>query len=758
MKTPNTRWNMDWKRLLPALLGVTAFIGAGPGLTSTATAALRDGLVAYWPLDGNLNDQIANNHGTGQGSAPIQYGAGKLGDGIDLDGADQFVEINPANEEVFDFGAPAAPTGFTLSMWFRVDALTKSWQALAAKGEDNHWRLHRRGDTDTITGNGGNADVPQGPTDINDGQIHHLALVSDPGTEVRLYVDGNLESTGPPPSLENNAMPMMLGENPEARGRTWDGLIDDVGAWNRPLLEAEVQEIYNGGNAGKSIGDLIRPVASYDFNTNPAGTVELTGTSAWRSTDGVDNSGYISITDAANDQRGAIIIPDPTGGAAIQGFLFSADLRVGGGTPSPADGFSLNLPRPNDPLYEPPRGEGYASSPTNEANLPEEGSTTGLGIGLDAWFSGGADVIGFSVRVDNELVTQIPAATLNGEATDATSLQTGPDAAGLTWQPFTADLVNGELTLTWKGVTILDSLPIDFPATPTGGMVFGGRTRGSNQNHHVDNIMVEYIPATIALITKHSITRNDVQVEIFDGPQSSVVQNSIRLFVDDVDVTAESSKTIDPDGTTRLIYAVDPPFEPSTVHTSRVEAEDDQGNPLLSEKSYTVPAEGIFGGGSFTTHHVYSDGATQINDVAGALAAINGEIGLQGEIIVPTRYIHFHDDVGPPLYFPESRPYSIFDPQNGGTGFPPPNRNDFAICSMGSFLVREPGTYVLVCNSDDGFSLLIDGVEVGSAGNRARGDTFMEVALTGEHDLVFYHWERGGGAGVSVYISRFPVT
>ncbi len=758
MRTPNFCRNMEWKRLLPVLLGALAFFGAGPGLTSTATAALRDGLVAYWPLDGNLNDQIANSHGTARGSAPIQYGPGKLGTGIDLDGADQFVEINPANEEIFDFGAPAAPTGFTLSMWFRVDAFNKSWQCLAAKGEENQWRIHRRDATNTITGNGGNADVPQGPTDVNNGQIHHIALVSVPGSEVRMYVNGSLEATGPAPNLEGNEMPMMLGENPDARGRTWNGLIDDVAAWNRPLLEAEVQGIYNGGNAGRSIGDLIRPVFELNFNSDPGGTIELTGSSAWRSTGGVGDSGYLSITDAANGQRGAIIIPDLTGGTAIAGFRFSADLRVGGGTASPADGFSLNLPRPNDPLYVDPRGEGYASSPTNEANLPEEGSTTGLGIGLDAWFSGGPDVIGFSVRVDNELVTQVPAATLNGAATDATSLQTGPDAAGLTWQPFTADLVDGLLTLTWKGVTILEDFAVDFPATPTGGIVFGGRTGDANQNHHVDNISVEYIPATIALITRHSITRNEVVAEFFNGPQSSVVQNSIQFFVDNVDVTAQSTKTVDPDGTTRLVYTVDPPFEPNSAHTSRVVAEDDQGNPMLSEKSYTVPAEGIFGGGTFITHHVYSDGATQFNDVAGVLSAINGEIGLQGEIIVPTKYIHFHDDVGPPLYFPESRPYPIFDPENGGSGFAPPNREDFAICSMGSFLVREPGTYVLVCNSDDGFSLLIDGVEVGSAGNRGRSDTFMEVALTGEHDLVFYHWERGGGAGVSVYISRFPVT
>jgi len=48
-----------------------------------------------------------------------------------------------------------------------------------------------------------------------------------------------------------------------------------------------------------------------------------------------------------------------------------------------------------------------------------------LGIGFDTWFIGGVDVIGFGVRVDGELVEQVPAETLNGEADDVEPLQSG---------------------------------------------------------------------------------------------------------------------------------------------------------------------------------------------------------------------------------------------------------------------------------------------------------------------------------------------
>ena len=46
---------------------------------------------------------------------------------------------------------------------------------------------------------------------------------------------------------------------------------------------------------------------------------------------------------AANDQRGAILIGDLDQGGFVDGFVISADLRVGGGTDNPADGFSFNV-------------------------------------------------------------------------------------------------------------------------------------------------------------------------------------------------------------------------------------------------------------------------------------------------------------------------------------------------------------------------------------------------------------------------------
>lgn len=240
-----------------------------------------------------------------------------------------------------------------------------------------------------------------------------------------------------------------------------------------------------------------------DFNTDPADLgVQFTGNSEWRTTGGVDDSGYLKVTDAANGERGAIVFPDLENGAVVTGFTITADLRVGGGTDRPADGFSFNFARPSDPVFQDPIGEGWAASPGGEENLPEEGTTTGLGIGFDEWDSGGGDVVGMSVRVDNELVSQIELPTLNGALDDVTSLQTGPNTdgvAGLGWAPLEITLsTDKNLSISYKGNEVFNA-PVDFAAS-AGQLVFGGRTGGANSNHHIDNISVTTVPEPGSLL------------------------------------------------------------------------------------------------------------------------------------------------------------------------------------------------------------------------------------------------------------------
>ena len=157
--------------------------------------------------------------------------------------------------------------------------------------------------------------------------------------------------------------------------------------------------------------------------------------------------------------------------------------------------------------------------------------------------------------------------------------------------------------------------------------------------------------------------------------------------------------------------------------------------------------------GGFTVEHVWTAGNPRINNAFDAEGILD-DPGDAEAITVVSDFIHFHDNVNAPIYQNESKPYPLFDEDNGGAG--PGNREDFAIRAIGQIRLNVGGLVTFACNSDDGFDLIIDDDSIGFAPNRTRNNnTFMKVELTvGLHDLTFIHWERAGGAGVSVYIYK----
>ena len=128
---------------------------------------------------------------------------------------------------------------------------------------------------------------------------------------------------------------------------------------------------------------------------------------------------------------------------------------------------------------------------------PEEGTQTGLSIGLDAYNNGYGDVVGVSVRVDGQLLAQYPLPTFNGDATDGTSLQTGllsddpsDPAKFLSWIPLVVNLYqDGTLDVSYKGFLITPPGGLQTYSTPgPGQFVLGARTGASNEIHRFDNI------------------------------------------------------------------------------------------------------------------------------------------------------------------------------------------------------------------------------------------------------------------------------
>lgn len=263
------------------------------GLYSIASPAppetLKNGLVAYWNFDGNLYDSISVFHGTPRGKEPVAFVDGQSGFGkaLKLNGTN-YVEITGGDDDGLDF--PDA--SLSIAGWFKVDTFDKSWQALISKGEGSNYRIARRSAENTIAYAGGVGEGPNDTPNINDGNWHHFVAVTDADTTAwgtALYIDGAIYSVNTNRAeLTASTRNLLIGENPEALNRQWNGLIDDLGIWNRVLTPTEVSALFNAGLGApiSTVPGLSPPsfidLADFEFNegrgTNTVDSVHaLTG-------------------------------------------------------------------------------------------------------------------------------------------------------------------------------------------------------------------------------------------------------------------------------------------------------------------------------------------------------------------------------------------------------------------------------------------------------------------------------------------------
>ena len=239
--------------------------------STSAYADLGDGITVYYNFDGDLNDSAGslpgNANTTDDNLVPASGHAGNLGGG--LFGSGSYLGSGPNTghaEAPFSPDVDGGTNGgqvqaITVQWWGKANGFDTGWQCGVARGEGQNWRFHRQGSSQTMAWQGGGGDI-HGGANVNDGQWHHFVGTSDVATNTRtLYIDGvqmASQTLGQPINSDTN-LPLMVGENPQANNREWNGEIDDVAIWNRALSEAEVNEIYNAGRAGTSLGAIPEP-------------------------------------------------------------------------------------------------------------------------------------------------------------------------------------------------------------------------------------------------------------------------------------------------------------------------------------------------------------------------------------------------------------------------------------------------------------------------------------------------------------------
>jgi len=344
------------------------------------------------------------------------------------------------------------------------------------------------------------------------------------------------------------------------------------------------------------------------FDSPPGEVLETFHDAAWRSNGGNPSSGgFLSITDAINGQAGIVVLQDFDSGLVVKGFRFKADLRMGnpvGNDGRPADGLSINFARENDPiLVRVDNGEtpdGYLDS----AGAHEIGTRTGIAVGFDTWpgntLPDGPDIEGIIVRVDNVTVARIALPVRNGACNDTNSVQTGPYTADLNgavdrlcWQPIEIELNEAsELSVKWKGATMLDRKPITYVPS-RGRIVFMGRTGIANQNTHIDNVEITTFSADQAFVSGVTPLMNGFDLRIEDATGSAVDTASIAVRLDESPVAVT---TLHQANTTTVHYRVPAGGRllSASVHSVETTYNDLAGSSFRDSRSFTIPTYGTF--------------------------------------------------------------------------------------------------------------------------------------------------------------------
>ncbi|NOR84865.1 hypothetical protein GQ473_02000, partial [archaeon] len=219
-------------------------------LNTTAFIDWNYSLVGLWRFDNStdfLDHSSYSNDGTNNGSTYNSFG--KFGGGRDFDGVDD--SINCGNDSSLNFGS----SSFTIESWIKSDTIQDGKILYKGNGTIDfingvEYTLYGDG-SDSISfyiWDGTNDAWADTSTTVFDGNWHHIVGVFD-GTNVSIYLDGNLEDTMDATSVGNidtSNNDLIIGStNTYTLGNLWNGTLDEVRLWNRALSEEEINASYN---------------------------------------------------------------------------------------------------------------------------------------------------------------------------------------------------------------------------------------------------------------------------------------------------------------------------------------------------------------------------------------------------------------------------------------------------------------------------------------------------------------------------------
>jgi len=210
---------------------------------------LINGLVSYYSMEetsgSTMYDKVGANNGTISGATINQ--TGKVGKCYSFDGVNDRVQTSSSH---------GVTTSRSYNGWFRLNALPSSggWMFIYTDNKSESGLAVRNvsGNYEFVayhTNSGNSATLAVKQLTISTGTWYNISYTWN-GSKVMLYVNGSFESenTSATSTKTNGSdisrLGSWIGDN-----HWMNGLIDEVGIWNRALSATEVTKLYNYSKA-----------------------------------------------------------------------------------------------------------------------------------------------------------------------------------------------------------------------------------------------------------------------------------------------------------------------------------------------------------------------------------------------------------------------------------------------------------------------------------------------------------------------------
>ena len=234
-----------------ATLTVTGNTLAPKTVTITQTQEFpTNGLLAYYPFNGNANDESGNgNNGTVFGATLTTDRHGNPDKAYNFNGTNNYINIHHTSALML------IGVDFTISAWVTHSGINDWDKTLVVKSDggniNNKWIFWYK-PFNAPTGLGCLASSKTSEQSFG-GYVNDIVLntwyhycVTRTATELKFYINGGLVLTDNNPMIISGTSADMRigGAEVDADVAWWLGKLDDIGIWNRALTSSEVAALY----------------------------------------------------------------------------------------------------------------------------------------------------------------------------------------------------------------------------------------------------------------------------------------------------------------------------------------------------------------------------------------------------------------------------------------------------------------------------------------------------------------------------------